>query len=132
MTAPSGRWERAGVCNPKPRSNALAGILEQSLGVQVLNVNEYDDEGVVFGRPDQIELDVIIKNGLLLICELKSSMDKAAMYAFERKARFYERRHDRKANRLLVISPMIDAKARKVAEQLGIELYSDSDEVETL
>ena len=112
--------------------NALAGILEQSFGVQVLNVNEYDDEGVVFGRPDQVELDVIIKNGLLLICELKSSMDKAAMYAFERKARFYERRHNRQANRLLVISPMIDAKARRVAEQLGIDLYSDSDEVETL
>jgi hypothetical protein len=112
--------------------NALAGILEQHFGVQVLNVNEYDDEGVVFGRPDQVELDVIIKNGLLLICELKSSIDKAGMYIFERKARFYERRHNRKANRLLVISPMIDAKARRVAEQLGIELYSDSDEVETL
>ena len=49
----------------------------ENFGVQVLNVNEYDDEGVVFGRPDQIELDMIIKNGLLLICELKSSMDKA-------------------------------------------------------
>ena len=46
--------------------NALAGILEQHFGVQVLNVNEYDDEGVVFGRPDQVEWDVIIKNGLLL------------------------------------------------------------------
>ena len=112
--------------------NALAGILEQHFGVQVLNVNEYDDEGVVFGRPDQVELDVIIKNGLLLICELKSSIDKAGMYIFERKARFYERRHNRHADRLLVISPMIDARARKVAEQLGIEMYSDSDEVETL
>ena len=57
--------------------NALAGILEQHFGVQVLNVNEYDDAGVVFGRPDQVELDVIIKNGLLLICEFKSSIDKA-------------------------------------------------------
>ncbi|MBK8754234.1 MAG: DUF3782 domain-containing protein [Candidatus Competibacteraceae bacterium] len=112
--------------------NALAGILEQHFSVQVLNVNEYDDEGTVFGRPDQVELDIIIKNGLLLICELKSSIDKAGMYIFERKARFYERRHNRKASRLLVISPIIDAKARKVAEQLGIALYSDSDEVETL
>ena len=87
---------------------------------------------MVFGRPDQIELDVIIKNGLLLICELKSSMDKAAMYAFERKARFYERRHDRKADRLIVISPMIDARAQQVAERLGIETYGDSIEVEAL
>ena len=59
--------------------NALAGILEQHFGVQVLNVNEYDSEGIVFGRPDQVELDVIIKNGLLLICELKSSIDKGSL-----------------------------------------------------
>jgi hypothetical protein len=31
-----------------------------------------------------------------------------------------------------VVSPMIDARARKVAERLGIELYGDSLEVETL
>ncbi|MFZ0254907.1 MAG: hypothetical protein WAN46_04510, partial [Gammaproteobacteria bacterium] len=86
----------------------------------------------VFGRPDQVELDVIIKNGLLLICELKSSIDKAGMYIFERKARFYEKRHGRQANRLIVISPMTDARARKVAERLGIDVYGDSVEVEAL
>ena len=112
--------------------NALAGILEDNFDVQVLNVSEYDDEGVVFGRPDQVELDVIIKNGLLLICELKSSIDKAGMYSFERKARFYEQRHARKAQRLIVISPMIDTRAQKVAKQLGIETYSDSLDVEEL
>ena len=123
------RW---GMQSEKAFRNALAGILEQHFGVQVLNVNEYDDEGVVFGRPDQVELDVIIKNDLLLICELKSSIDKAGMYIFERKARFYERRHQRQANRLIVISPMIDARAQQVAERLGIETYGDSIEVETL
>ena len=112
--------------------NALAGILEQSFGVQVLNVNEYDDTGEVFGRPDQVELDVIIKNGLLIICELKSSIDKAGMYIFERKVRFYEKHHQRQANRLIVISPMIDARAHKVAETLGIEVFSDSTDVMSL
>ena len=112
--------------------NALAGILEESFGVQVIRVNEYDDQGSVFGRPEQIELDVIVKNGLLLICELKSSIDKAGMYIFERKARFYEQRHARRADRLIVISPMIDPRAEKVAQALGIETYSDSQDVETL
>ncbi len=123
------RW---GTQSEKAFRDALAGILEQSFGVQVVNVNDYDDEGTVFGRPDQVELDVIIKNGLLLICELKSSIDKAGMYIFERKARFYEKRHQRTANRLIAISPMIDARARKVAERLGIETYGDSTEVEAL
>ncbi len=123
------RW---GLQSEKTFRDALAAILEKSFNVQVVNVNEYDDRGEVFGRPDQVELDVIIHNGTLIICELKSSIDKAGMYIFERKARFYEKRHQRTANRLMVISPMIDARARKVAEQLGIETYGDSILVESL
>ena len=123
------RW---GAQSEKAFRDALASILEKSFGVQVVNVNEFDDEGDVFGRPEQVELDVIVKNGLPLICELKSSIDKAAMYIFERKARFYERRHQRQANRLIVVSPMIDARAQRVAERLGIETFGDSTEVQAL
>ena len=123
------RW---GIQSEAAFRNALAGILEQNFGVQVINVNEFDDQGVVFGRPEQVEIDIIIKNGLLLICEMKSSIDKAGMYIFERKARFYEERHERKAQRLIVISPMIDPKARQVADKLGIQTYSDSEDVESL
>jgi hypothetical protein len=68
----------------KALRDALAGILEENFGVQVISVNDYDDQGVVFGRPNQVELDVIIKNGLLLIRELKSSIDKVGMYIFEK------------------------------------------------
>ena len=120
------RW---GLKSESAFRNALAGILEKHFGVEVLNISEYDDQGVVFGRPDQIELDIIIKNGLLLICELKSSIDKAGMYSFERKARFYEERHQRKADRLIVISPMIDPRAMPVAQRLGIETFSDSQDL---
>lgn len=52
------------------------------------------------------------------------------MYIFERKARFYEQRHQRQADRLIVISPMIDARAQPVAKRLGIETYGDSLDVE--
>jgi len=94
--------------------------------VEVINVNEFGDEDEVFGRPDQIELDVIIKNGLLIHCELKSSMSKSDMHIFERKVRFYERRHGRQATRMIVVSPMIDDPARQVGTKLGIEIYPDS------
>jgi hypothetical protein len=33
---------------------------------------------------------------------------------------------------LIVISPMIDARAQKVSKQLGIETYSDSLDIEEL
>ena len=123
LGAMGARW---GLQSESSFRNALKGILEETFDVEVLNINDYDESGEVFGRPDQIELDVIIKNGMLLICELKSSIDKAGMYVFERKARFYEKRHNRDANRLIVISPMVDAKAMRVAKKLGIEVFSDA------
>ncbi len=101
----------------------LKGILEQSFNVKVLNVTEFDDAGMVFGAPDQVEIDIIVKNSELILCELKSSMSKSDMYTFDRKVRFYEQRHQRQAQRKIVISPMVPQPARAVAEKLGIEVF---------
>ncbi|MFZ1830504.1 MAG: DUF3782 domain-containing protein [Candidatus Competibacteraceae bacterium] len=115
------RW---GIASEHSFRNALKGILETSFGVEVLNINEFDDEGLVFGRPDQVEIDIIIKNGVVILCEIKSSMSKSDMYTFDRKAQYYERRHQRPVQRKLVVSPMVHPTARPVAEQLGIEVFS--------
>jgi hypothetical protein len=115
------RW---GIASEHSFRAALKGILEKSFGVQVLNINEFDDEGLVFGRPDQVEIDIIIKNGEVILCELKSSMSKSDMYTFDRKSQYYERRHQRPVQRKLVISPMVHPTARPVAEKLGIEVFS--------
>ncbi len=119
------RW---GLYSEQSFRNALRGILTGFFNLEVINVIEYDDTGTVFGRPDQIELDLIIKNGLLIICEIKSSVSKADVYAFERKARWYEQRHARQADRLMIISPMVDARAREAARRLQIDMYSFAEE----
>ena len=121
------RW---GLHTEQSFRNALKGILGEAFQVEVLNVIEYDDEGEVFGHPDQVELDLIIRDGTLIICEIKSSMSKGDMYIFERKARFYERRHRRKASQLVVISPMVDKQAQIVAERLGIRVYSYVEDID--
>lgn len=111
---------------------ALQGILQGSFGVEVLNVTEFDDEGLVFGRPDQVELDVIIKNGTLILCELKSSISKGDVFLFERKILYYEKRHQRTANRRIIVSPMVDPKARALADKLGMEVFSFAEDVSGL
>ena len=73
------RW---GVYSEASFRNGLQAILVESFGVEVLNLQESDPEGEVFGRPDQVEIDVIIKNGLVIVCELKSSISKSDMYGF--------------------------------------------------
>ncbi|MBN1873155.1 MAG: DUF3782 domain-containing protein [Anaerolineae bacterium] len=120
------RW---GLHTEQSFRSALAGILVDSFGVEVINVTEYDDTGEVFGRPDQVELDVIIQNGMLILCEIKSSVSRAEMYVFDRKVTFYERRHERKATRKIVISPMVEDRAWTVAKKLGIEVYSYAEDV---
>lgn len=109
--------------------NALSGILEDSFKVHVMHINEFDEKGEVFGQPDQVELDVLIQNGILIICEIKSSMSKPDMHAFIRKIKYYENRHECKANRKIVISPMIDERAKVLADKMGIEIYSYADDV---
>ena len=120
------RW---GIHSEVSFRNALAGILKEFEGVEVVHVNDWDEQGVVFGHPDQVELDVIIKNGLLMIGEIKSSLSKSDLYSFERKVRFYEQKYNRQANRLMVISPMVDPNALPVAKKLGMEVYSYVEQV---
>jgi hypothetical protein len=115
------RW---GLHSEEAFRSALQGILEESFGVQVINLREWDDSGEVFGRPDQVELDVIIYNSTLILCEIKSAVSKADIALFERKVQWYEKRHSCKADRRIVISPLADARAERFARELGIEIYS--------
>ena len=121
------RW---GLYTEQSFRSALQGILQDSFQVQVVSITEYDDQGEVFGRPEQIELDLIIQNGTLIIAEIKSSMSKPDMYSFMKKVMFYEKRHQRQATRKLVISPMVHPAALTVAQNLGIEVYSYAEDVD--
>ncbi len=123
------RW---GLYTEQSFRSALKAILEESFAVEVRNVTEFDEAGYVFGHPDQVELDIIIKDGLLIICEIKSSMSRSDVYAFGRKVEFYEQEHQQKATKRLIISPMVDEYAQRVAEKLGIEVYSYAEAVEAL
>ena len=109
--------------------NGLKAILEKSFGVKVENYLDFDQEGMIFGRPDQVELDVIIHNGLTILCEIKSSMSKPQVYTFWRKKAFYEKKHNRKVNRMIIISPMTDENAKSFAKDLEIEIYGYADDV---
>jgi len=120
------RW---GLYSESSFRNALKGILEDSFAVEVLHLTEYDSAGEVFGRPEQVELDLLIKNGLLIICEIKSSISKADIYTFERKVRFYQNRHQQTANRKIVISPMVHPRAQEIASELEVEVYSYAEEL---
>ncbi len=111
---------------------AIKGILEEDFPVKVERYLAYDQEGEVFGRPDQVELDLIIRDGKTLIAEIKSSMSKSDVFVLKRKVEFYKKREGKEVDRVLIISPMVDSKAMNLAREYGFEVYSYPEDVEGL
>lgn len=112
--------------------NAMKGILGDELGVTVDRFEEYDKDGIVFDFPEMVEIDVIIKNGFIYLCEIKSSVSRAEVYLFEKKVRYYESKKNTKATKKILISPMIDKKEIELAKSFGMLVYTHAYDIEKL
>ena len=89
------RW---GVQSEASFREALSGILSD-LGFEVENYIKHDTEGRVHGHPAQVEIDVVIRDGKLMLIEIKSSMNRSDVYTLERVVEFYEAQENRKVDR---------------------------------
>ena len=133
---PIGRLERTvhalaatnGIESEASFREALSGILSD-LGFEVESYIKHDTEGSVHGHPDQVELDVMIRDGKLVLIEIKSSMSRSEVYTFERVVEFYETQENRKVDRKLIVCPFFKPGAIDVAEKLGIEVFTDVTDV---
>ncbi len=122
------RW---GLNSEKAFRDAIRSILSELTNYKVEHFLGYDNEGMVFGRPDQIELDVVIKNGQIWLIEIKSSVSKADVYIFQRKVEFYEQQKKVKVDKKIIISPMVENAALDLARDMNIDVYSQPEEIST-
>jgi len=127
-SAIGGLGARWGIMSKESFRQGLKGIL-QDIGLKVERYLDYDPEGYVFGHPEQVELDVLIKNKTVLLVEIKSSISKEEMHTFQRKVEFYEKKKKIKVERKGVVSPFVDPWAKPVAERFGIEVYTSGYDV---
>ncbi len=111
---------------------AIKAILKESFSIKVERYLDFDSDGLVFGHPDQIELDLILKNGFTIVAEIKSSVSREDVAILKRKIDFFEKKTHRKVDRILIISPMTESKAIELAKKFGFEVYSYPEEVEEL
>ena len=117
------RW---GLQSEEAFRNGLAAILTDELGFQVEKYESYDDSGSVFGQPEQVEMDVIVRNSSVIAVEIKSSVSRGDLLLFQRKVAFFEQTENVTVNRKFFISPFVDPNAVELAAGMGIELYSHS------
>jgi hypothetical protein len=106
----------------------MAGILAD-VGLQVERFWQMDEEGYVFGEPDQVEIDVAVHDGRVILVEIRSSVSRPDVTIFQRKVEFYERVRGVAVDRRIIVSPMVDPRAAERARAMGIEVYTAGSEV---
>ena len=77
----------------------------------------------MFGRPSVIEVDMVVKDREHILIEIKSSVSRADVFELWRIGQLYERVRGIKP-RLAIVSPFVREDAKKVAKELGIEVYT--------
>lgn len=81
----------------------------------------YDSEGLVYGRPSVVEVDVFIRDREHVLVGYKAHADRSDVAELSNIGRLYERVTGVKP-RLLLVAPTIRMRARSLAGELGVEL----------
>lgn len=72
---------------------------------------------------------MVIKNGEVLVVEIKSALDKGGVHLFARKVKFYARKTGRHIDRKLVVASYVEPRAQETAKKLGVEVCTDVEEL---
>jgi len=121
LMALGARW---GVESEEAFRNAMMGVVEDILGVaRVSKWVYFDKDGVVYGHPSQVEVDVAIRDGTHILIEIKASASSGDALEFSRVGKLYETVTGIKP-RLVLVTPFIDDRGLEAARKLGIEVYT--------
>jgi len=121
ISALGARW---GVMAESAFREGLKGLLERELGFRVEKWRAYDEAGLVFGYPSEVDLDVAVGDGRLILVEASSHVRASDVFQFKRKAELYREKTGREPDRLVVVAPYVDDKALEASKQLGVEVYT--------
>jgi hypothetical protein len=129
ITQIGGLGARWGLQAEEAFRSGMRTILEE-VGFTTERFLTWDAAGDVFGHPEQVELDVVVQNGKVVVVEIKSSLDRGNAHLFDRKVEFYKQQTGRQVNRKIIVTPYADERAKEVATRLGIEVCTDVAELQ--
>ena len=115
------RW---GIVSEEAFREGLRGLLKRDFGFRVEKWIKRDEQGFVYGYPSDVDIDVAVHDGKIILIEVKSHIDNEDVYNFRRKCEFYRIMEGREPERRIIVTPYADEEALKTAEKLGIEVYT--------
>ncbi len=120
ISALGARW---GLLVEESFRSGIKGLVEKYFGGKVERWTHYDEDGIVFGYPSVVEVDLIIKDKEHILVEIKSSTSKADIFELWKIGQLYEKLRSVKP-KLAIVSPYVEDKAKETAEKLGIKVYT--------
>jgi hypothetical protein len=121
ISALGARW---GIMAESAFRESLRGLLAKELGYRVEKWVAFDEKGRVYGYPSEVDVDIAVSDGKLILIEVSSHVRASDVYAFRRKAELYVEKTGRRPDRLVIVTPYIDDKALEASKQLEIEIYT--------
>jgi hypothetical protein len=119
ISALGARW---GIMAESAFRESLRGLLAKELGYRVEKWVAFDEKGRVYGYPSEVDVDIAVSDGKLILIEVSSHVRASDVYAFRRKAELYVEKTGRRPDRLVIVTPYIDDKALEASKQLEIEI----------
>jgi hypothetical protein len=113
---------RFGVISEAGFREAMRYVVEEALGAgRVERRVMRDEEGIVYGHPAQVEIDVLVRDREHVIVEVKSRVSRGDVAEAYRIGLLYERVH-RVRPRIVVVGGLVDPEAYETAARLGVEV----------
>ena len=114
---------RFGVISEEAFRQAMKFVVEDALGAgEVERWSHYDSEGVVYGHPSVVEVDVMVRNdGTHVLLEVKSRVSRGDVLELSRIGKLYEEVMGVKP-KLVIIGGFVDKHVPKLAKKLGVEV----------
>ncbi len=120
---------RFGILSESGLRDALKYVVEEVLGAATVERRVLDDnEGIVYGHPAKVEIDVVVRDSEHIIVEVKSRVSRGDVAEVYRIGLLYER-VTRVKPRLLIIGGFIDRRALRIASMLGVEVRPVSEDL---
>jgi len=113
---------RYGIGTEEAFRESIKYLIEDLLGTyRVTKWKYYDNEGIVYGHPSDIDVDVLISDHEHIIIEYKAYADRSDLAELYRIGRLYEKVTGVKP-RLLMVAASYRRRAKELADKLGIEI----------